>query len=113
MTNLKKADRREPLKVFHCVVCGGPIASSRIIRKAVTCSEEHAEILTLERRRLRDLGKCRLCNRPSTPEERAEFAAWRRSQGETRGRKKKPQGEAELVEIDALEMLEAKTVLEA
>jgi len=99
MPNVKKIDRREALKVFYCVVCGEHIDPARVIRKAVTCSEEHSKILTLERRRLRDLSKCRLCNRPSTPAERAEFAAWRRSQGFTQGRKKKV--EPEMLEADA------------
>jgi predicted nucleic acid-binding Zn ribbon protein len=78
MPNLKKIDRRAPLEKFYCVVCGQVIDQARVIRKAVTCSEEHSRIIKLERRRLRDLTRCRACNRPSTPAERAEFAAWRK-----------------------------------
>lgn len=89
MPNLKKIDRRKPLETFYCVICGDPIDPIRMIRKAVTCSEQHARILKLERRRLRDLTRCRACNRPSTPTERAEFAAWRRDKkkGESAAKK--------------------------
>lgn len=79
---------------FHCVICARPIPESRMTRKAVTCSDGHANELKNARRRLRDMSRCRLCNRPSTPEERAEFAAWRRSRPESkRGpkAKKKPE----------------------
>ena len=87
MPNLKKTDRREPLENFHCVVCGGKIDSDRVLRKAVTCSEDHARVFILERRRLRaELGnRCRTCNRPSSPAERAEFAAWRKAQAKEKG----------------------------
>lgn len=78
MSNVKKADRTKPLEHFYCIICGEEISKERIVRKAVTCSEAHGILLRNERRRLRDLVRCRLCNRPSTPEERAEFAAWRR-----------------------------------
>jgi hypothetical protein len=108
MPNVKKDERREAQKVFYCVICSAPIDARRVVRKAVTCSEQHAAILKLERRRLRDAGKCRACNRPSTPEERAEFAAWRRSQGETRGRKKKAAPETEAAETETATPLEAE-----
>lgn len=79
MANLKKVERRQALEHFYCVVCGGLIPSERVIRKSVTCTEQHAKVLKLERRRLRDVSRCRLCNRPSSPEERADFAAWRKA----------------------------------
>ena len=91
MGNVKKADRRAPLKEFYCVVCGEPISADRVLRRAVTCTKTHATILKNERRKLRDLGRCRFCGRPSTPEERAEFAAWRKTlPGTKRGRPAKP-----------------------
>jgi predicted nucleic acid-binding Zn ribbon protein len=83
MAYIKKEDRRKPIKHFHCLVCGGKIDPARVISKRVlTCSNEHARILTLERRRLRGLltSRCRLCNRPSSAEERTQFSAWRRDQ---------------------------------
>jgi predicted nucleic acid-binding Zn ribbon protein len=92
MTNVRKADRRAPLEVFYCVVCAEPIPTDRLLRKAVTCSKQHGTILKNERRKLRDLGRCRFCGRPSTPEERAAFAAWRKTLPDTvkRGRPSKP-----------------------
>lgn len=89
MANLKKTDRRKPQEEFFCVVCAKPIPAERVIRKAVTCSALHAKILKLERRRLRDLNRCRACNRPSTPEERADFVAWRKARGSKPGPKPK------------------------
>ena len=87
MTNVKKADRRAPLKAFYCVVCGEDIPADRVLRRAVTCTKTHANFLKNERRKLRDLGRCRFCGRPSTPEERAQFAAWRKTlPGTKRGR---------------------------
>ena len=68
MSNVKKADRTKPLEHFYCIICGEEISKERIVRKAVTCSEAHGILLRNERRRLRDLVRCRLCNRPSTPE---------------------------------------------
>lgn len=79
MANIKKADRRPPQTVFFCVICGNEIPQERLLHKAVTCSKAHANALKNERRRLRDLVRCRFCNRPSTPEERAQFAAWRKT----------------------------------
>jgi predicted nucleic acid-binding Zn ribbon protein len=93
MANLKKTDRREPIEHFHCLICGETIDPDRAIRKAVTCSEQHAHILTLERRRLarlRTVNRCYYCNRPSTPAERAEFAAWRKAQAKEKGIKPGP-----------------------
>jgi hypothetical protein len=58
----------------------------------VTCSDEHANDLKNARRRLRDLGRCRFCNRPSTPEERASYAAWRKTLPESK-RGPKPKSE--------------------
>jgi len=80
---------------FYCVICGEAIAPSRVTRKAVTCSDQHARDLKNARRKLRDLTRCRLCNRPSTPEERAQFTAWRKSLNVKRGRKPKKLLEAE------------------
>jgi predicted nucleic acid-binding Zn ribbon protein len=100
MPNLKKENRRKPIEKFFCVICGEPISADRMIRKAVTCSEQHAKVLKLERRRLRDMVRCRFCNRPATPAERAEFIAWRRSRGIKPGRKPKPKEEHEQTPLE-------------
>ena len=61
----------------HCVVCANLIPSERKA-DAVTCSKE----CTKTRRRFLqskiDQTECRYCRRPSTPEERARYAAWKR-----------------------------------
>jgi hypothetical protein len=84
-------------------VCGDPIDPDRMIRKSVTCSPAHAKVLKLERRRLRDMSRCRLCNRPCTPKERAEFAAWRKSKGVKPGPKPRPKEQAQVAEPTPLE----------
>jgi predicted nucleic acid-binding Zn ribbon protein len=74
--------------VFHCVICGDAIAPERVTRKAVTCSEAHARDLKNERRKLRDMTRCRNCNRPSTPEERRLFTLWRNEYNKAHGVKR-------------------------
>lgn len=76
--------RTEPLPParFFCVTCGEQIPEERVLRKAVTCSKEHAKDFKNMKRRLRDTDRCRLCNRPSSAQERAEFAQWRKEKKE-------------------------------
>ncbi len=69
----------ENIEGLHCVVCGGTIPPEREARKAVTCSKPHAVILINRRRKKRAATRCRLCNRPVTPEELALFKAWRKT----------------------------------
>lgn len=91
MANVSKSERREPLEKLYCIVCGKEMPFERTRNGGSTCSKEHSQILNAEKRRVRDATNCRTCNRPSTPEERALYAAWRRTtREETRGRKKKP-----------------------
>ncbi|HET6220196.1 MAG TPA: hypothetical protein VFE27_24420 [Acidobacteriaceae bacterium] len=74
--------------VFHCVICGEPIAPERVTRKAVTCSDAHARDLKNARRVLRDMTRCRNCNRPSTPEQRRLFTLWRNEYNKAHGVKR-------------------------
>lgn len=71
--------RTEPLAEpkFYCVTCQAEIPQERVLQKAVTCCKEHANDFKNLKRRLRDTDRCRLCNRPSTATERAEFTKWR------------------------------------
>jgi predicted nucleic acid-binding Zn ribbon protein len=81
---------REVEGTVYCVICTEKVPEDRLLRKAVTCSDEHSKTLKNLRRRKRDMKHCRMCNRPANPEERAMFARWRReTMGETRGRPKK------------------------
>jgi hypothetical protein len=64
---------------LHCVICTNLIPEEREIKKAVTCSADCKLKLKAIRRAARDMKICRQCNRPSTPEERKLFTAWRRA----------------------------------
>jgi predicted nucleic acid-binding Zn ribbon protein len=106
MAYIKKTDRREPIEHFHCLVCGDPIDPARVVSKrVVTCSEEHARILKLEKRRLRGLSpsRCRMCGRPSTEAERAEFAAWRKDKAKKAGIRPGPKKKPEQPAVTPLE----------
>jgi hypothetical protein len=72
--------RTEPFREpkFFCVVCQAEVPPDRVIKKAVTCSKQHALDFKNMKRRMRDTDRCRLCNRPSSAEERAEFTQWRK-----------------------------------
>lgn len=96
MPNRKKdAPTPPPPPTFlRCVVCGDAIPTSRAMRKAVTCCDTHGKIFKSVKRQMRHSTRCRLCNRPSTPAERQEFLAWRRSKKLKPGRKQKPMPEA-------------------
>ena len=75
---------------LHCVFCTAELSEERLARRANTCCEEHSQLAKKVRIAARDKKICRGCGRPSTPEERAEFAEWRRSRtGEKRGRPRK------------------------
>lgn len=75
---------------LRCVVCAEPLPTSR---RAVG---DHAgachRVRVLHRRYTIQQAKCIACLHPSTPAEREEFKAWRRSRGDIRahgGRPKK------------------------
>jgi hypothetical protein len=76
--------------VLRCTVCGGPLPASRrsIGDHAGACHK----VRVLHRRYMIQLSKCISCLHPSTPEQREEFKAWRKSRGDIRekgGRPKK------------------------
>jgi hypothetical protein len=63
-----------------CTVCKSEIPPERIRRKATTCSHECGKIGDTIRRNAKVAGRrCRLCNRPATPEEMEQFKQWRKS----------------------------------
>lgn len=74
----------DDLKTFapKCAICGTPITEERQKRRKKTCSDEHTKLLMQWTRHYRSKIRCVACYRPSTPEERAEFKAWRQSRGE-------------------------------
>lgn len=64
---------------MHCIVCTNPIPPGRK-RDAVTCSPACSKTRRDFWRSRQDQAQCRYCQRPSNPEERARYLAWRRSE---------------------------------
>lgn len=62
----------------YCIVDCKPIPEERERRKSTTCCDECRDELNKQRRERKDTKVCRLCARPSTPEERILFNRWRR-----------------------------------
>jgi hypothetical protein len=69
--------RRSDLQPMRCVVCTTPIPADRKA-DAITCSKECTKARSDFRRSLQDQVECRYCQRPSSPEERTRYMAWRR-----------------------------------
>jgi len=67
------------------------IPHDRELRKSNTCCDECAKKLKELRRRKKEQKVCRQCGAPSSPEERALFAAWRRQQFPPKKRGRPPQ----------------------
>ena len=65
-----------------CTICGNPIPEERARLQTATCSEPCKNKLDVIRAHQRASKKCPACLHPSTPEERAEFRAWRVDRGE-------------------------------
>ena len=60
---------------MHCLVCTNPIPPTRK-KDAITCSTECSAVRAKYLRSLIDQKRCRYCQRPSTPAERAAFNRW-------------------------------------
>ena len=60
----------------HCVVCTKPIPD-KARRDVVTCSKECVKIRRKVMIAMLDAVRCKYCQRPSTPEERARYRRWR------------------------------------
>jgi hypothetical protein len=80
----------DELTEFFCTYCGNQIPLDRFTHKANTCSGTCAKQIKMARRKLERGHRCRLCNAPSTPEEREQFRKWRAQQPDApkRGRPK-------------------------
>lgn len=63
--------------MMHCIVCTNPIPAGRK-KDAVTCSPECTKARKDWGRSRQDQEFCRYCQRPSSPEERHRYLAWRR-----------------------------------
>jgi hypothetical protein len=64
---------------MNCVVCKNPIPSTRKW-DSVTCTPECTKARKDYGRSRQDQTECRYCLRPSTPEERTRYLAWRRAE---------------------------------
>ena len=76
-TKAAAAPEGDELSPYFCTHCGTKIPWARFWKKGSTCSDECATAIRQVRRRRRDSRYCRLCNKPSTLEQRAlwrEFA---------------------------------------
>lgn len=94
-----------------CAICKELVADERVMQGSVTCSKQCANDLKNLRRRRRDLKKCRYCNAPSTPEERANYLRWRVEvlgrPGRGRPKKQKPEVEDSAEALPSAEDLDA------
>lgn len=76
---------------LSCAVCNGPLPPKRAYsRTRYTCSPECRQKLKAFQKQVVDAKYCRVCMRPSTPEEREQFKAFRRSTGELKGERGRP-----------------------
>lgn len=66
----------------YCIVDRQEIPLDRAIRKSNTCTRECAKTLRAIQRARVDQRRCRICAKPSTPEERKAFQAFLRSHPE-------------------------------
>ena len=67
---------------MYCVNCREPIPATRKW-DAITCSPACSKARRDYGRSRRDAISCRYCQRPSNPEERARYQAWRRAEKKT------------------------------
>lgn len=78
-------------EVLSCAVCRGPLPAKRAYaRTRYTCSPECRNALRAFQKLVVDAKYCHVCMRPSTPEERDEFKAFRRSKGQLKGERGRP-----------------------
>ena len=77
---------------LFCLVCRGEIPPDRLRHNApVTCGNAAcAKELRKRRTAILELNKCRFCGKPSSPEERREFNAWRKARGDKKKRGRRP-----------------------
>lgn len=71
--------------VPFCIVCRQPVPKKRATgRSKDTCSPECHKVLRKYRKYVLESSHCPACYHPSTPEQRREFIAWRKSRGDRR-----------------------------
>lgn len=77
--------------VPRCVVCGSTVPLKRARgRSKDTCKAECHAVLREYRKFVIYSSRCPTCYHPSTPQERAEFIAWRKARGDRRNGRGRP-----------------------
>jgi hypothetical protein len=79
---------------MNCIVCTSPMPPTRR-KDAVTCSPACSSIRAKWLRSLIDQTRCRYCQRPSTPAERAAFNRWRKWEAQQAAAAQKDESPAE------------------
>lgn len=77
---------------LHCFVCGTELPEGRRRSRFNICGPACRTVWFMYSNWLRQTKKCLACLRPSTPEERKSYRAWRKAtgqMGEKRGPKRK------------------------
>lgn len=67
-----------------CVVCGADVPLERKIKRSITCTAEHAKQRKAQLRARKEAKICKYCDQPATPEQVADFKAWRRDRNAKR-----------------------------
>jgi hypothetical protein len=88
-----------------CVICTRRIPRKRQRRRAVTCKTFHQKLLTRMRKAERDHRQCSHCGRPSTPDERVQFRAFRTSQVQGRPKRNSKAAKGILSSAEATQKL--------
>jgi hypothetical protein len=60
-----------------CIWCGDPVPKERQRYRAITCCEEHGRLRKASIRARVDQRQCRVCRKPSSPQERAAYRRFR------------------------------------
>lgn len=68
----------------YCMICREPIPENRAVNRSTTCQKDCNKTLQKMRRARVDARKCRVCAKPSTPDQRKAFQAFLRSNPEHR-----------------------------
>jgi hypothetical protein len=90
----------DPAKlVLRCIICTEPIPAKRARgRSKDTCGPECHAKLRAYRKWVVQTSKCPNCYHPATPEERADFKAWRKARGHVREKRGNPRRKAVALE---------------
>jgi hypothetical protein len=92
----------------RCVVCGEPVPLKRARgRSKDTCGAECHAVLREYRAWVIRSSRCPACYHPSTPEERADFVAWRKARGDRKAGRGRPRKEDPIIAASAAIVLAA------